>query len=125
MYCDCIRIILFTLVCAATAKPGKRCRQARGPGLKAAPKAHARKNDPMQKHPMPVRRWLSACGGGGASEEHDHENVSIDTAGRLAIAEHNAAVMRVHDPDSLTGAVTARRNVGYTPSALAWLGITR
>jgi hypothetical protein len=52
----------------------------------------------MQKHPMPVRRWLfaslaaatvllSACGGGGAGEEHDHENVSIDTAGRLAIAE--------------------------------------
>jgi hypothetical protein len=27
--------------------------------------------------------------------------------------------------NSLTGAVTARRNVGYTPSALAWLGITR
>lgn len=66
----------------------------------------------MQKHAMPVRRWLfaslaaatvllSACGG-GAGEEHDHENVSIDTAGRLAIAEHNAAALRLHDLDSQT-----------------------
>lgn len=27
--------------------------------------------------------------------------------------------------NSTTGAVLARRDLGYTPSALAWLGITR
>lgn len=80
----------------------------------------------MQKHPMLVRRWLfaslaaatvllSACGGGGAGEEHDHENVSIDTAGRLAIAEHNAAVLRIHDLDSQTDETHTLQNA---PSAV-------
>ena len=49
---------------------------------------------------------LAACGGGGGSadEEHDHEHgheeETIDTAGRLAIAESAATSLRIYDLDS-------------------------
>lgn len=39
---------------------------------------------------------LAACGGGG---DHDHDDHFIDTAARLAVAEADAATLRVHDLD--------------------------
>lgn len=54
---------------------------------------------------LAVLALLSACGGGGDSKEedkHSHADHSIDTAGRLAVAEKGSAVLRVHDLDSAT-----------------------
>lgn len=78
--------------------------------------------------PGPRRRWLlaavasacllAACGGGVDSEEddHGHETATIDTAGRLAVAEVGAATLRIHDLDS--GAVEASHTMGAEPSAV-------
>ncbi|MDP3083432.1 MAG: hypothetical protein Q8N44_07040 [Rubrivivax sp.] len=73
------------------------------------------------------RRWLlsglasvcmlAACGGGVEREaEHEHENIAIDSAGRLAVAEMNAATLRIHDLDS--GAVDASHVMQGAPSAV-------
>lgn len=60
---------------------------------------------------------LAACGGGvEADDEHAHDNVSIDTAGRLAIAEANATTLRIHDLDSAS--VEASHVMGNVPSAV-------
>ncbi|MBL8350828.1 MAG: hypothetical protein JNL87_10975 [Burkholderiaceae bacterium] len=75
----------------------------------------------------PIRRWLlaglaatsvlAACGGGVDSEDdHDHDEVTIDTAGRLAVAEANATTLRVHDLDS--GSVEASHVMQSAPSAV-------
>ncbi|MBB4843702.1 hypothetical protein HNP55_002225 [Paucibacter oligotrophus] len=46
---------------------------------------------------------LSACGGGSnKQDEHGAEGHSINTAGRLAVAEKGAALLRIHDLDSAT-----------------------
>ncbi len=58
---------------------------------------------------------LAACGGGVPAED-DHEDVFIDTAGRLAIAEAQAAALRIHDLDS--GAVEATYTMDNPPSAV-------
>ncbi|MDO5101501.1 MAG: hypothetical protein Q4D91_01135 [Lautropia sp.] len=43
---------------------------------------------------------LTACGGGGGGhDDHDHGQTRIDTKGRLAIAEHEAAALHVYDLD--------------------------
>lgn len=62
---------------------------------------------------------LTACGVGGGVDDvhedshHDHEEEAIDTADRVVVV------------DSLTGAVVARRALGFTPSHAAWVGIVR
>jgi len=57
---------------------------------------------------------LAACSSGGG-DDHD-DNFTIDTAGRLAIAEQNSAVLRIHDLD--TQAIEATRTLENAPSAL-------
>ncbi|MDP1650629.1 MAG: hypothetical protein Q8M01_20860 [Rubrivivax sp.] len=60
---------------------------------------------------------LVACGGGiEADDDHDHDAVTLDTAGRLVTTEHNATALRVHDLDSNT--VEATRQADNVPSAL-------
>ena len=60
---------------------------------------------------------LAACGGGVDSEDrHEHENVSIDTAGRLAASEHNATTLRIHDLDS--GSVESSHLMSHVPAAV-------
>lgn len=60
---------------------------------------------------------LTACGGGvPAEDDHEHENVFIDTAGRLAIAEAGSATLRILDLDS--GAVEASYTMDNEPSAV-------
>ncbi len=60
---------------------------------------------------------LAACGGGvETEEEHDHDEVSIDTAGRLATIEAGATTLRIHDLDS--GSVEASHTMGSAPSAV-------
>lgn len=60
---------------------------------------------------------LAACGGGvPAEDEHDHGDVFIDTAGRLAIAEIGAPTVRIVDLDS--NAVEASYAMDNEPSAL-------
>jgi DNA-binding beta-propeller fold protein YncE len=60
---------------------------------------------------------LAACGGGvDGEDEHAHDSVSIDTAGRLAIAEANAMTLRIHDLDSAS--VEASHVMGSVPSAV-------
>lgn len=76
--------------------------------------------------PMPHRRrlfaglvataLLAACGGGVEVSDHDHDEVTIDTAGRLAVAEFNATTLRVHDLDS--GNVEASHTMAHPPSAV-------
>lgn len=58
---------------------------------------------------------LAACGGGGSGGDDDVGD-TIDTAGRLAIVEHNAATLRLHDLDS--GGVESTRTLEHAPSAL-------
>ena len=58
---------------------------------------------------------LSACGGSGEGE-HAHTDTSIDTAGRLTIAESAAPGVRVFDLDSK--AVVATHTLDNAPSAL-------
>lgn len=79
----------------------------------------------MHRHSQ-HRRWLvasaaavsllAACGGGVEEDDHDHENVTIDTAGRLAVIESNAPTLRIHDLDS--GAVEASHSMQSNPSAV-------
>lgn len=60
---------------------------------------------------------LAACGGGVAEEQaHDHENIRIDTAGRLAVVEEGAVTLRIHDLDS--GMVEASHVMQASPSAV-------
>jgi hypothetical protein len=60
---------------------------------------------------------LAACGGGGGGDDADHhDNTSIDTAGRLAIAEDAQPTLRVWDLD--TGAVAASITLANAPSAV-------
>jgi len=79
------------------------------------------------KHPPAKRQWLLAslaavsllvaCGGGvDIEEEHDHDEVTIDTGGRLAVTELNATTLRIHDLDS--GTVEASHTMQNTPSAV-------
>lgn len=60
---------------------------------------------------------LAACGGGGGDEGHAHENSTIDTAGRLAVTEKDAARVRIHDLDS-GAAVEATHTLDHVPSAV-------
>jgi hypothetical protein len=57
---------------------------------------------------------LAACGSGGGDKAH--EPASIDTAGRLAIAEQGAATLRLFDLDA--GTVESTRTLDNSPSAL-------
>lgn len=63
---------------------------------------------------------LTACNGGGGSEadDHAHENIRIDTAGRLAVVEKDAKSLRVHDLDSAVLTVEATHALDHVPSAL-------
>jgi hypothetical protein len=60
---------------------------------------------------------LSACGGGvdEPAQEPD-EAETIDTAGRLAIAENGSVTLRLHDLD--TGTLEASHTLDHAPSAL-------
>ena len=77
--------------------------------------------------PFPNRRWLlaslaaasliTACGGGVESaNEHEHEDISINTAGRLTVTELNAKRLRIHDLD--TGNLEASHEMVDVPSAV-------
>jgi hypothetical protein len=57
---------------------------------------------------------LAACGGGGGEDHHDAD--TIDTAGRLAIAEDGAATLRIFELDS--GSVASSLPLANTPSAV-------
>jgi hypothetical protein len=60
---------------------------------------------------------LVACGGGvPAEDEHDHDEVVINTAGRLAIAESGSATLRIWSLDD--NAVEASHVLANPPSAL-------
>lgn len=56
---------------------------------------------------------LAACGGGGGDGD---EGETIDTAGRLAIAEQGTTTLRLHDLD--TNTVESTRALEHAPSAL-------
>lgn len=62
---------------------------------------------------------VAACGGGVPQEDdhdHDHRDVFIDTAGRLALAEFAAATLRILDLDS--GTIEASYTMDNPPSAV-------
>lgn len=62
---------------------------------------------------------LAACGGGvetEAGDDHDHDEVAIDTAGRLATIESGSTTLRIHDLDS--GSVEASHTLQNAPSAV-------
>ncbi len=61
---------------------------------------------------------LAACGGGVDKDDdaHGSETVTINTAGRLVITEHNARAVRMHDLDSNT--VEATYQADHVPAAL-------
>ena len=50
--------------------------------------------------PVVLSAVLAACGGSGGGDDHAHENTTIDTAGRLTIAEIGSANVRVYDLDT-------------------------
>lgn len=66
--------------------------------------------------PVVLSAVLAACGGSGGGDDHDHENTTIDTAGRLTIAEIGAANVRVYDLD--TARVEATFAVSNPPAAV-------
>lgn len=60
---------------------------------------------------------LAACGGGaGSGDDHDHDFEPIDTAGRLAIAEKDAPILRIQDLD--LGQVEASHSLDHPASAV-------
>jgi hypothetical protein len=62
---------------------------------------------------------LAACSGGSDSDSDGHGNndsFTLDTSGRLAIAEQNSAVLRIHDLDTQVN--EASRTLENAPSAL-------
>jgi len=59
---------------------------------------------------------LAACGGGGGGGADRHENTTIDTAGRLAIAEDAGTGLRVYDLDG--SRVEATLALANPPSAV-------
>ncbi|WP_151637125.1 hypothetical protein [Noviherbaspirillum aerium] len=60
---------------------------------------------------------MAGCGGGsGGGNAESHANSSIDTAGRIVIAESGSNALRVHDLDS--GGVEATHQLDHPPSAL-------
>lgn len=59
---------------------------------------------------------LGACGGGVEPETDAHDNIRIETAGRLALAESGVSTLRIHDLDS--GQVEASHNLQHPPAAL-------
>lgn len=64
-----------------------------------------------------VTALLSACGGGVEVKDDDvHENIAIDTAGRLALAEKDARVLRIHDLDSAS--TEASHTLDHVPAAV-------
>lgn len=67
-----------------------------------------------------IAATMAACGGGidAEEEDHDHENTTIETAGRLVTAEVGSKVVRIHDLDSATGTVTASVSADSTVTAL-------
>ena len=61
---------------------------------------------------------LSACGGSGDDHGDDHDEESIDTAGRLITIEKDARTVRVHDLDGASAAVEGTHQADQVPSAL-------
>jgi hypothetical protein len=61
---------------------------------------------------------LAACGGGddGGNEDNHHEAETIDSAGRLAVAEDAAAALRIYDLDS--SSVVSQLALANPPSAV-------
>jgi hypothetical protein len=59
---------------------------------------------------------LAGCGSGHDGHEHEDESVTIDTAGRLAIAEQGAPTLRLLDLDS--GTFEPKLALEYPASAL-------
>jgi len=60
---------------------------------------------------------LAACGGGVEQEkEKPHENTTINTAGRLALAEKDGKTLRLHDLDS--GSIEASHTLEQVPAAV-------
>lgn len=60
---------------------------------------------------------MAACGG-GSDDDHAHEDTFLDTAGRLAITQHDARDVRVHDLDSPAAAVQATYTMDHVPSQI-------
>lgn len=60
---------------------------------------------------------LAACGGGVEDDrDRDHQDIRIDTSGRLATIEAGARVLRIHDLDS--GSVEASHTLDHVPAAV-------
>lgn len=62
---------------------------------------------------------VAACGGGVDDEAHDddHDEVTIDTAGRLALSEAGSPTLRLHELDA-GGSVEATHTLDHVPSSL-------
>lgn len=69
-----------------------------------------------------VSALLAACGGGVDEKKdeaaHGHDEVSIATAGRLAVAELGSKTLRLHDLDGANAAVEASYTLDNEPSAV-------
>lgn len=62
---------------------------------------------------------LAACGGGVETkddDDHDHDPVTLNTAGRLALVEQDGKTLRIHDLDS--GSNEASHALDHAPSAV-------
>jgi len=59
---------------------------------------------------------LAACSSDHGDHHDDAESFTLDTGGRLAIAEQNSAVLRIHDLDTKSN--EASRTLEHAPSAL-------
>lgn len=65
---------------------------------------------------LAVTALIAGCGGGGDQTDDVHDNTTINTAGRLAIAENGTKALRMHDLDS--GSVEAMHQLDNAASAL-------
>lgn len=67
---------------------------------------------------LAIATLLAACGGGVSQDEdeHDDEPVTINTAGRLALAEKDGKTLRIHDLDS--AANEASHTLDHVPAAV-------
>lgn len=67
---------------------------------------------------LAIASLLAACGGGVSQDEDEHDDapVTINTAGRLALAEKDAKTLRIHDLDS--AATEASHLLDHVPAAV-------